>query len=371
MRSRAILLALALSARAASGHAQEPASDLYQMDFEELLQIKVVTATRRSQSLAEVPATVYVVNREEIATYGYRDLADVLKHVPGIEIADPHFFLFGGQRGFSNNFSQTLLMINGREMQNLLAGEAFISNQFRTHNVERVEIVMGPASALYGANAFVGVINLITRLQTDWRGTELGFMSGAFDTSSGDFTHAATFGETGRIAASAAIYTSDGEDFSAFINTPALYARGDPAITSGQRRLPRDNPLFPFENPASAAVGSLYFGFGRLYGGAEYYDNQSAGGIESAAFVSPTREDRRRLFSNFLGLKNDEAQPVAWSFDSISNTPRRTSKAVFPATTTPTIRPPARCSSAPSSRRAPNAGALPRRQATAGHRTAI
>ena len=56
-------------------------------------------------------------------------------------------------------------MINGREVQNLLAGEPFISYQFQTHNVRRVEVMMGPASALYGANAFVGVINVVTKLE--------------------------------------------------------------------------------------------------------------------------------------------------------------------------------------------------------------
>jgi outer membrane cobalamin receptor len=135
------------------------------LTIDELMAMEITTASRRPEPLSQAPATVYVITEQDILHYGLHDLRDVLRIVPGVDWSFDQMALQGGLRGFATNFSNTLLMINGREVQNLLAGEPFISYQFQLHNVLRVEIVMGPASALYGANAFVGVINIVTRQQ--------------------------------------------------------------------------------------------------------------------------------------------------------------------------------------------------------------
>lgn len=133
------------------------------LPLEELLTIRVTTASLRSQEIQEVPATTYVVTEEDFHAYGYRDLKDVLRNLPGIDYVFPNSHLFGGQRGFSSFWEMTKLLINGRETNNLSSDAAYIVNQFPLSGVKQVEVVQGPASVLYGPEAFTGVINIITK----------------------------------------------------------------------------------------------------------------------------------------------------------------------------------------------------------------
>ena len=77
------------------------------LPLEELLKIRVTTASLRSQEVQEVPVTTYVVTEEDFRAYGYRDLKDVLRNLPGIEYVYPNSHLFGGQRGFSSFWEMT------------------------------------------------------------------------------------------------------------------------------------------------------------------------------------------------------------------------------------------------------------------------
>jgi len=136
---------------------------LRDLPLEELLSIEVTTASLRPQALQEVPATIYVVTEDDFRAYGYRDLKDILRNLPGMEYVDPGSHLFGGQRGFSGYWDLTKLLINGREANALSSNAPFIVNQFSLSGVKQVEIVQGPASVLYGSEAFSGVINIITK----------------------------------------------------------------------------------------------------------------------------------------------------------------------------------------------------------------
>jgi len=147
--------------------------DLINLSLDELVNIKVISASKVAETAEHAAATVYVVTEEMIHQLGLRDLKDVLAIIPGVDTIDNHFFLQGGQRGFMGPFSQSLILIDGREMNNLIAGETFISHQFRTHNIKQIEVIAGPASALYGANAVGGVINLITKTPTPINGAEI------------------------------------------------------------------------------------------------------------------------------------------------------------------------------------------------------
>ncbi|QTD49804.1 TonB-dependent receptor plug domain-containing protein [Sulfidibacter corallicola] len=142
---------------------EEPfADEEFDTCLEDLLTLEVISATRRLEKVVQAPATIDVVTIEEIKRYNYRDLKDVLKHIIGVEWVFPGSWLQGGQRGNASNFAQTKLLVNGRETNVPWTGEAFNSNQFMLNNVRQIEIISGPASALYGADAFVGIINIIT-----------------------------------------------------------------------------------------------------------------------------------------------------------------------------------------------------------------
>ncbi len=134
--------------------------------FKLLENIEVVTATRTKTKIKEAPAAVYVITAQQIRERGYRTLDDALHDVPGFDFQHTNGLYpnLGHQRGLIGNMQRTLLYVDGVPDNNLnenamLGG----SSAFPLANVERIEIVAGPASALYGANAFNGIINIITK----------------------------------------------------------------------------------------------------------------------------------------------------------------------------------------------------------------
>lgn len=130
----------------------------------------VTSVSKKAESIYEAPATIVVVTREEIKKRGYNDLVELLKDVPGFDLT-----MFYGpeyaniyQRGFrQNNTEKTLLLFNGIEENDLWTNWAYIDRQYPLSNIERVEIIYGPASTMYGPNAFAGVINVIMRNAVD------------------------------------------------------------------------------------------------------------------------------------------------------------------------------------------------------------
>jgi outer membrane receptor for ferrienterochelin and colicins len=156
--------------------------DLFEMTIEELMNIKVITASSRYQKLTEAPATIYVITEDDIKQYGYRDLKDVLQHLPGIEYAYPQPHIHGRQRGFPGNWSQTKLLINGRQANMLFSGEVYVASQSPLYSVKQIEVIQGPASALYGADAFTGVINIITKNSDNTeKGSDFSSVIGSMD----------------------------------------------------------------------------------------------------------------------------------------------------------------------------------------------
>jgi len=127
------------------------------------LGVIVITPTRGPRMMKDLPTNVSVITREEIAESGAQNVGEVLKNRLGVGIR--RYGTLGAQseialRGCSA--FQTLVMVDGRSVNNTADGIADLS-QFPIDNIERIEVVRGPVSALYGANALGGVINIITR----------------------------------------------------------------------------------------------------------------------------------------------------------------------------------------------------------------
>jgi outer membrane receptor protein involved in Fe transport len=231
MRMKAASFAIVVTAIAANMvpdlQAQEATISLEQLgglSLEELLDLKITTASLRPQQVREVPATTYVVTEEDFRRYGYRDLKDILRNLPGIDYVWPGSHLFGGQRGFSSQWELTKLLIDGREANAMANDAVFIGNQFNLTGVKRVEIVQGPASVLYGPEAFSGVINIITKdADNNAEGIELAGIAGGGDHSSldgsGAFHTIARKGPLG-LAAGGYLEGGRGPDHTDFIKTP-------------------------------------------------------------------------------------------------------------------------------------------------------
>ena len=129
---------------------------------------QVFGASERLQPVTEAPASVSFITAEEIARYGYRTLADILRGVRGMYVTDDRNFSFIGTRGFAkpgDYNSRILLLVNGHRVNDNIFGQAEIGAEFGLDPAmfERVEIIRGPASSLYGDSAFFAVVNVITR----------------------------------------------------------------------------------------------------------------------------------------------------------------------------------------------------------------
>ncbi|HPR33151.1 MAG TPA: TonB-dependent receptor plug domain-containing protein, partial [Prolixibacteraceae bacterium] len=164
------------------GFAQEPGRNLYDMSFEELSKLKIMSASKSEQGLDEIPATLRIVTGTEIRERGYFTLDEVLSDLPGFQfrnIMSLNSYIF--QRGIPNQNNLTLVLIDGIQTNELNSGGFYGGGQYDLNNIERIEVVYGPASVAYGTNAVSGIINIVTR-EAASRGGEIGTALGNFQT---------------------------------------------------------------------------------------------------------------------------------------------------------------------------------------------
>ena len=159
------------------------------MDLEELMNTKVSIATKSDQLISETPSVVSVITAEEIKNMGARELADILQVIPGFELSIRYTGEYGmGVRGVkdSKTTSKVLIMVDGIPNNQLFYGNAIQwGYEINPDIINRIEIIRGPGSALYGRNAFSAVINIITKNgNTDKQGSIKGSV-GNFKTRSG------------------------------------------------------------------------------------------------------------------------------------------------------------------------------------------
>jgi iron complex outermembrane receptor protein len=150
---------------------------LASLDLEQLLALEITGPTLTEEPLAEVPATVIVLDRSDLVERGYVELADMLDDLPGMDVSrgwGDHWYA-NYVRGHRTIYgSQYLVLVDGLAFNDLMFfdDETTLAT-FPITAVERVEIVYGPVSAIYGANAVAGVINIVTRQLRDRDGTSV------------------------------------------------------------------------------------------------------------------------------------------------------------------------------------------------------
>lgn len=188
-----LLLALPLFVTLAvvnSSFAQDSSPDLADATLEQLGSIKVYSASKHLQSAEDAPSSVTVITADEIAKHGYRTLADVLQTVRGFFVTYDRNYSSLGVRGFARpgDFNtRILLLVDGHRLNDNIYDEAMIGTEFPIDIdlIERIEIIRGPVSSLYGSNALFAVINIITRHGHDLKGLELSAEAGSFNTYQG------------------------------------------------------------------------------------------------------------------------------------------------------------------------------------------
>jgi iron complex outermembrane receptor protein len=144
------------------------------LDLVKLLNVQVSTATKTSESIDDAPAVITVVTRDDIHRWGYRNVADVLNHCVGFYSVDDHIqpnvAVRGVTGGLAAESSVFKVMIDGRSVAYRTdSGNWLGAELIPLESIQQIEIIRGPASALYGADAFLGIVNIITRSPEDAR----------------------------------------------------------------------------------------------------------------------------------------------------------------------------------------------------------
>jgi outer membrane receptor for ferrienterochelin and colicins len=161
-------------------------------------QASVSIATGGKQSLSRAPAVASVITAQNSAAMGATTLGQVMESVPGVHVSKLSIglgtiFGFRGVHTFYN--SQVLVLINGIPWTEVYAANRGIPDQLvYVENIARIEVIRGSGSALYGADAFSGVINVITKNANDFKGTEAGARFGSFNTREAWLLHSGTLG---------------------------------------------------------------------------------------------------------------------------------------------------------------------------------
>ena len=145
----------------------------YHMSLEELMEVEIVSASRQKQKLSDVAMPASIITAEDIRYSGLTNLYEILQFAPSIDALqiDRNRYALG-VRGLHDTWSdRTLTLINGRTADNpIFGGSEFLRQPLLLEDIKQIEILRGPSGAAWGANAFNGAINIITKSPEECRG---------------------------------------------------------------------------------------------------------------------------------------------------------------------------------------------------------
>ncbi len=180
-------------------HTDDRLEHFISLSLEDLVSLETTIATASKHTTTKAPAVVTLITADDIKATGATNLVDVLEGAPGIHIRASQFgnrplIQFRGAKS-----TQTLLMINGNSMTDLVWNFGIFWKGLPASMIERIEIIRGPGSALFGADASAGVINVITKTAGTIKHSEVGVRAGSFNTKTLWMQHGASWNgfETG------------------------------------------------------------------------------------------------------------------------------------------------------------------------------
>ena len=177
----------------------------------------VFSASKYEQKVTEAPARINIITAKEIESYGYQTLADILRSVPGFYSTYDRNYNYTGVRGIGipgDYDTRILTLIDGHRINENLFDSSGSDRIFviDVDLIERVEIVRGPASSLYGSSAFFGVINIITKNGRDFQGTEVSVAGDSNDSYQGRISHGEKYDNGLEMLLSATLYDAKGDE---------------------------------------------------------------------------------------------------------------------------------------------------------------
>ncbi len=174
----------------------EVSGDLTELGLEELMEIEITAASKKPLRISEAPASVALITRNDIRRYGYRNLAEVLQRVIGLYVTNDRTYQYLGVRGFARpgDFNtRVLMLVDGHRINDSIYDYATIGEDLPVdiESIKWIEVARGPGSAVWGNNALLAVVNIITRKGSDIEG-------GRIAAEYGSHSRAKAFLELGR-----------------------------------------------------------------------------------------------------------------------------------------------------------------------------
>ncbi len=172
-RATSVFLLLLSSAISISAQGLQQQVDLTQTSIEDLLNVEISSVSKSDRKLSETPAAVFVISQSDIARSGATNIPDLLRMVPGMDVAQIGANAWAiSARGLNGRFSNELqVMVDGRSVYTPTFGGVFWDTlDMPLEDIERIEVIRGSASSVWGANAVNGVVNIITKTAEETRG---------------------------------------------------------------------------------------------------------------------------------------------------------------------------------------------------------
>jgi iron complex outermembrane receptor protein len=230
-------------------YAQSGNDELEELDLSYGDAAFISIATGRSKPINKAPAVATIITAQQIQEIGARTIDEVLESVPGLHVSDSSTRLspIYSIRGIHTDRNpQVLMLLNGIPMTQLYFGDRGFASSMPVNAISRIEIIRGPGSAIYGADAFAGVINVITKSADDYDGSEAGVRIGDFGTRDLWVSNGMEHENGLKTAFSLQYLSTDGDDdriiesdaqslFDEFFSTNASFAPG--AMDTQQERI--------------------------------------------------------------------------------------------------------------------------------------
>jgi len=300
--------------------------NLFDLSLEELMDMEVVSASRKEQKVTDSPVPVSVVTAEDIHYSGLTNLYEILQFTPSMDMVQVDRNRYAlGVRGLHDTWSdRTLTLINGRMADSpIFGGSEFLRQPLFLEDIKQIEILRGPSGAAWGANAFNGAINIITKNPTECEGL---FLSSGVD-HFGDTYHQGRWADTRdkwawRVSAGYTDVVSSSEalndDFTTLGAVPVTFESEDF----------RRNTIIDTELHHDLSDRThLSFGLGHSdmeTGGYEFLyvaPTEDSWAKTTRAFgqVEKTYDDDRKLSAQWYGTFTDDSSPTIGDFSSSEN----------------------------------------------------
>ena len=194
--------------------------ELLELDFEELIEMDVpviTSASKFDQKALTAPSSVTVVTSEQIRLFGYRTLGEILDGVCGFYTSNDRNYDYLGVRGLSrpgDYNTRVLILLNGVRMNEPVYSSSSIGGDFvlDVELIDRIEVIRGPSSSLYGTNAFFAIVNVFTKTGSQLGSAEIAGEAASYDTYRGRLSYGNAFANGLDFMVSATALDSTGHD---------------------------------------------------------------------------------------------------------------------------------------------------------------